>query len=938
MNPDRWSRIDRLYHEALALGGVDRASFLARVCGEDRTLLSEIESLLAEDATSGPFLEEPALAVAARLVADEIPVLTGRMFGPYRIDSVIGAGGMGDVYRAHDTVLGRDVAIKILPEAFNDDSARLARFKQEAQFLASLSHPNIAAIYGVHESDGIRGLVLELVDGETLAERIKRGPIPLHDALRILRQMGDGLDAAHQRGIVHRDLKPSNIKITRNGTTKILDFGLATSAAVEPDGMAVGTTPYMSPEQARGDPIDKRADIWGFGCVSFEMLTGSPAFPAKTATAGARGAGGSDPRWDLLPRAVPAGVTDLLKRCVEADLKRRRRDIGDVLADLEDAVGERAAPANPSARLTPLVVGGAIFLIAIAVALVMSLRSGPSSGEGGPAVQARLSLLLPPGMDFSDRPNQIAISPDGTLIAYVAAAAGQAPRLVLKKLNAEAEQIIGDAIDVRDPFFSPDGQWIGFIAGDAIRKVSIVDGRSRVVCQAQQAVSASWSHGSIVFGEGGDFPGAGIRRVPEDGGPVEILTRPDLDAGERNHYAPQLLPDGRTIIYSVRAIQGEGTVQRIVAKAPGEPARVLVENARFGSYVGNSVLIYQRGSSLFATSLDLDTLKTSGAGVMLFDHVWPGQPAWSAAGGVLAYRSRNENRRLVWVSRSGVEVSVPSPSRLYGAPSLSPSGDRVALEIDEEGRFDIWTLDIERQSLTRFTSDGSSRYPMWTPDGAHVGFARRRDNSVWWSAVDGAGAKELVQSSRGSWIGSWTRDARTLVYMLEDETTRSDLWAVDLHAKSPPQRLVGTQAREYGGRLSPDGRWLAYFSDETTPNQFQLYVTTLAPGGRRQQVGTAGTREAVWAKDGSELFFRQGRQMLSVRTPANGDFSSSRATVLFEGEYFSIGGPGIVHYDVSSDGQRFLMLKPVDEDRTPHLTVVQGLDAMIRDRLPSQGR
>jgi len=935
MNPDRWSRIDRLYHQAAALSGVDRAAFLARACGDDRTLMAEIESLLAEDATGGPFLEEPALAVAARLVADEIPVLTGRMFGPYRIDSVIGAGGMGDVYRAHDTILGRDVAIKILPEAFNDDPARLARFKQEAQFLASLSHPNIAAIYGVHESDGIRGLVLELVDGETLADRVRRGPIALHDAVRIMRQMGDGLDAAHQRGIVHRDLKPSNISITRDGTTKILDFGLATSAAVEPDGVAVGTTSYMSPEQARGDAVDKRADIWAFGCVSFEMLTGSPAFRATTAAADADDSGASDPRWDLLPRAVPEGVTELLKRCVEVDLKRRRRDIGDVVADLEDAVAQRATPARPPGRWIPFAVGGALLLLVVASA--MFLGSAPRSGEDRPGAQARLSLLLPPGMDFPDRQNQIAISPDGTMIAYVAAAAGQASRLVLKKLNAESEQIVGDALDVRDPFFSPDSQWIGFIAGDAIRKISIVDGRSSVVCHAQQAVSASWSHGGIVFAEGGDFPGVGIRRVAENGGPAEILTRPNLEAGERNHLSPQLLPDGRTVIYTVRAIDASGTVHRIVAKSPDTPPRVLVENAHLGRYIGNNVLIYQRGPSLFATTLNLETLTTSGPAVMLFDDVWPGQPAWSADDGVLAYRPRNENRRLVWVSRSGAEVSVPSPSKQYSAPSLSPSGDRVALEIDEDGKFDIWTLDIGHQSLTRFTSDGSSRYPMWTPDGAHVAWARRRDNSVWWSEVGGGSPSELVQSRAGSWIGSWTADMRTLVYMLEDPITRTDLWAVDLRAKTPPRRLVGTSAREYGGRLSPDGRWLAYLSDEKAPNQFELYVTAFAPGGRRYLVGSAGAREAVWAKDGSELFYRHGRQMMSVRTPANGDFSSSRATVLFEGDYFSMGGPGIVHYDVSSDGQRFLMLKPVDEDRTPHLTVVQGLDAMIRDRLPAHG-
>jgi eukaryotic-like serine/threonine-protein kinase len=348
LDADRWARIERLYHQAAACDEATRAAFLARECGEDRALLADVESLLSEGLSDESFLEEPALAIAARLVVDEVPPLVGRMFGPYRIDALIASGGMGDVYRARDTVLGRDVAIKILPAAFSDDPERLTRFQQEAQFLASLSHPNIAAIYGVHESDGVRGLVLELVDGETLAQRLERGPIPLHDTARIARQIGDGLDAAHQRGIVHRDLKPSNITIAGDGTTKILDFGLAKSAVdTQPDAAALGTASYMSPEQARGDSVDKRADIWAFGCVCFEMLTGEPAFRRRSSGSRAGVLVENKPRWDLIPPGVPAGVTALLKRCLDEDSKRRRRDVGDVLADLDDALRADAGPNRP---------------------------------------------------------------------------------------------------------------------------------------------------------------------------------------------------------------------------------------------------------------------------------------------------------------------------------------------------------------------------------------------------------------------------------------------------------------------------------------------------------------------------------------------------------------------------------------------------------------
>ena len=363
MDTDRWSRIEQLYHEAIGLDETDRDAFLTRVCGDDRALRADLESLLSEDAAPEAFLEEPAFAVGARLVADEVPQLSGREFGPYRLNGLLGAGGMGDVYRARDTILERDVAIKILPEAFSEDPERLARFKLEAQFLASLSHPNIAAIYGVHESDGLRGLVLELVDGETLRQRIDRGPLPLYDAVRIARQIGEGLDAAHQRGIVHRDLKPSNITIARDGTTKILDFGLAKSSADRAgagsresivggsEGLVLGTASYMSPEQARGDVVDKRADIWAFGCVCFEMLAGQPAFRGRPA--GQRDAGAaSGPQWELIPAAVPAGVIELLKRCLDEDPRRRRRDIGDVLVDLDAVISPDAASRKTSDRRT----------------------------------------------------------------------------------------------------------------------------------------------------------------------------------------------------------------------------------------------------------------------------------------------------------------------------------------------------------------------------------------------------------------------------------------------------------------------------------------------------------------------------------------------------------------------------------------------------------
>jgi serine/threonine-protein kinase len=519
------------------------------------------------------------------------------------------------------------------------------------------------------------------------------------------------------------------------------------------------------------------------------------------------------------------------------------------------------------------------------------------------------------------------------MIAYVAASAGQAPRLLLRRLDASEEQVVGDAIDVRHPFFSPDGRWLGFFAGDTIRKVSLADGRSEVIGHAPRGESASWDHGVIVFGEAGDLPGAGIRRMREEGGQAEVLSMPDRDAGEINHLKPQLLPDGSTLIYSVRsAYVSSGAASRIMIERPGSPVRTLIDDAQFARYIGNGLLVYQRNRSLMATTLDLDSLTTNGPGVTLFDDVSPTEPSWAAAGGLLVYRSRNDNRRLVWVGRDGHEVSLPAPPKRYAAPSLSPRGDRLAVEIEDAG-FDIWVLEIERGTLSKLTSDGASRYPMWTPDGRHVGIVHRRDNALFWKSPDDGVTKELVREKFPIWIGSWSRDMRTLVYMLESPTTGSDLWALDLGAAA--RALVRTPAREYGGRLSPGGQWVAYFSNET--GQFELYLKPFAREGPRYKISTTiertlvRAREAVWSRDGRELFYRHGPQMMSVRVSSNDREAPGPATILFEGDYFSTGGPGIVNYDVAADG-RFLMLKAIEE-RTPHLSVVQGIDRLIRERL-----
>jgi serine/threonine-protein kinase len=531
------------------------------------------------------------------------------------------------------------------------------------------------------------------------------------------------------------------------------------------------------------------------------------------------------------------------------------------------------------------------------------------------------------------------------MVAYVAAAGSQAPQLIVRTLASGTDRIIGDPLGPRHPFFSPDGQWIAFFSGNAIRKISLADGRSQTLARATLPQTGWWGHGFVLFGAGGDLPSVGISRVPENSGTVEVLTRPDKAAGEFNHFSPQLLPDGLTLMYSARTPYGPYPRSRVMLKPPDRPARMLLDDAHSAQYVGNSRLIYQQGQSLFVTHLDLETMTVSGRGELLFDDAsTDGRPRWTVAGGILVYRSlvyrsQNDNRQLVWVNREGQEVALPAPPRSYAAPALSPGGDRVAVEIEEEGKFDIWTLDPRRPTLRQVTFDGASRYPIWSPDGKHIGVVSRSQNRLYWVTPDGRDPQDLVRSKFPIWFGSWTSDMRTLVFMEEREQSRSDIWAVNPGSHAPPRPIVQTNAREYGGRVSPDDKWVTFFSDES--GQFQLFLTRLDAVGQPQQISSgdarARTREAVWARNRRELelFYRQGPAMFSVRVPGDGR-PPQPPTQVFEGDYFATGGPGIVNFDVTSD-DRFLMLKPV-ENQTPHLTVVQGLDRLIGERFSRTAR
>lgn len=934
MHPERWHRIEELYHRAMARPTDERAEFLHQECGDDEALRLEVESLVSQEVGQEQFLAEPALLVGARLVTDGATLLTGRQLGPYQIAELLGAGGMGDVYRARDTTLHRDVAIKFLPMAFTSDAIRLARFETEARTLASLNHPHIGAIYGLVDDDGLPALVLELVDGETLAERVARGRLAPDESFRIARQIAEALDAAHQRSIVHRDLKPANIKITPEGIVKVLDFGLATATSAEdagadaPHERLLGTPAYMSPEQARGGPVDKRTDIWGFGCLLFEMLTGRPAFRAKTIPDTIASVRDHEPDWTALPDGVPQAARSLLQRCLEKDPKRRRRDIGDVLIDLEELTkpSDAGSPASRSSGRTAR--WAALAVIGILVGVVTWLWTRPSPD---PALSYS-SVFLPGETEPPLGGNQVAVSPDGRTIVYTSG--GNASRhLALRRLDSPGTRVLSGTADAQTPFFSSDGRWVGFfdVVRRKLKKKSLDDGRVEVICDTPDGASGGWwGNGFILFGATPDLAKSGISRVSENGGPLEALSHPNRADGQLNHMSPQMLPDGRTLMYTVRSTGPGGFRNQIVVQQGNSSPRVLVEGAIAGRYLGNGRLVYQSGSSLFVTKLDPNTLEILGRPTALLGDLGiAGRPVWATTTDVLVYWPDHDDRQFVWVSREGVESPPFGKPKAYRAPMLSPFGDRIAVQITDGDASDIWLFDIRRDNLTRLTVGGASAYPMWSHDGTRVGFLRR-PNDIYWQFADREGSEAILRAEYPTWIGSWTRDMRTLVYMQVHPTTNSDLWAIDLQGDRRPRPVVRTPAREYGGRVSPDGRWLAYFSDVT--GRQELYVTRFPEGDQRWPISSSGAREAVWSHNGRELFYRSGEQMVSVSVPDAKVFSPGKTQLLFTGPYFHTGGSGIVNYDVSPDGQRFLMLKAVG-DVTPRLSVVQGFNRLMGERL-----
>ena len=938
MTPDRWQQVSRIYYEALARDSDERASFLREACRDDDALRQEVESLLAQPASTENFLGEPAVAMAPELMDDPAePTLTGRRLGVYQILDLLGAGGMGEVYRARDTRLGRDVAVKVLPRLFSADPERLTRFEREARLLASLNHPHIAAIYGVEETSGIHALVLELVEGPTLAERLQRGPLPMGEAMRIARQIADALEAAHERGVVHRDLKPQNIKVKPDGTVKVLDFGLAkaamaaTNSDASPtsagpidatrEGAILGTTRYMSPEQSRGHAVDKRTDIWAFGCVFFEMLTGRPSFAGETISDTLAAVLKQEPDWEALPADTRPGIRSLLRRCLRKDPVDRLHDIADARIEIQEAIAEPAVVTStgpqPRAgrwtRVTPWLVAAGSVALAVLVVLQGSRRTGSFASS-----VARLDLDLPPGVELvTVYPPAVVLSPDGTRVAFVGVFRGLR-QLYTRRLDQFETLPIRGTENANAVFMSPDGRSLGLITADlALKKVSLADGLvTTIEHDAEFSAGAAWgADDRITFVRAG-----ALWQVSASGGPAKQLTT--LDSGKREllHAWPSIIAQGRILLFASITGSSRGASHiEALSLATGQ-RRVIVESGTFPLYAPSGHLVFFRDGALLGAPFDVDRLEVTGPVVRVLENLAVGTTmdaplaALSNTGSLTYAPSDAGTTRLVWVSREGVEQPITDTPRRYQYPRLSSDGRRTVVAADG----DLWIQDVTRATFSRLTSEQTvgNAFPVWTPDGTRVVF--RTLTGMYWTAADGSGHPEAIAGSlSGDLPCAVSPDGDTLAFMRQNAQASRDIYVLSLHGHSPPRPVVNTAAYEGGAQFSPNGHWMVYASDES--GQMQVYVRPFPGPDRRWPVSTQGGTQPLWSRDGKEIFYRVGNRMMVVDLSAGVDLTLSQPRQVFEQRYV-FQNISVANYDVSSNGQRFVMIK--DEAGSGRLNVV----------------
>jgi len=895
-----------------------------------------------------------------------VALSASQRLGPYEILAAIGAGGMGEVYRARDTRLNRIVAIKVLPAHLADKPELRDRFEREAKTIASLNHPHICTLYDIGHQDGVDYLVLEYLEGETVSQRLLKGPLPLEQALQYAIEIADALDKAHRKGITHRDLKPGNIMLTKSGA-KLLDFGLAKlrqqtapanislsklPTANDPAtaaGTILGTMQYMAPEQLEGRGVDARTDIFAFGAVVYEMATGKRAFEGKTQASVISAIMSSDPvPMSSLQPMTPPALDRVVKRCLVKEADERWQSANDLANELK-----WIAEAGSQVGLGPtsqtkgihalgrreLIIGAGTLLTGGAIASLATWNLKPAP----PQAVTRTTINLPPGRalaGFESGP-AVAISPDGTHLAYVARERGT-QQIYLRAMDSLEARAIPDTEGAVNPFFSPDGQWLGFFASGKLKKVSLNGGTALTMSgDASFPYGASWSsQGTIAFAPATVSP---LQQVQDAGGTPQPLTR--FEKADVSHRWPEFLPGGKALLFGA-GNNGIDFTNAQIAVQTGETGqrRNLIQGGTNPHYAPSGHLVYAQGGSLMAALFDRQRLTIIGTAVPVVEAVSQSPTTGAAqysfsATGSLVYVSggiQSAQAKLVWVSRNGAEQPVSAPVHAYIFPRLSPDGRRVAVGITES-ESQIWLYDLSRDTLTRFTFEGNTNSnPVWTPDGKKIAFNSNKAgplNPFWQLADGGGGLERLTTSLYANVPMSWSPDGQLLAFVEVNPTTGVDIWVLRMSDRKA-QPFLRTPFNESAPRFSPDGRWLAYISDES--GRFEIYVQPYPGPGGKWQISTDGGREPMWNPNGRELFYRSGDKMMAVDIATQPAFTVSKPRMLFDGLY-SPSPLTTPNYDVSPDGQRFLMLKPSEQTQAglTQINVVLNWFEELKQKVPT---
>jgi len=883
---------------------------------------------------------------------------TGARIGAYEITGTLGVGGMGEVYRARDGRLNRDVALKVLPDLFAADPDRLARFTREAQTLAALNHPNIAHIHGLEDVGGLRALAMELVDGEDLSEMIARGAMPLEEALPIATQIADALEAAHEQGIIHRDLKPANIKVRSDGTVKVLDFGLAKALGTEEGhasnamhsptltaratqmGMIIGTAAYMSPEQARGKVVDRRADIWAFGAVLYEMLTGTRAFEGEDISLTLANVLKEDPKWGNLPPDLPPSLNRLLRRCLEKEPKRRLSAIGDARLELADR--EALAPpvvavpvAPPRASLSSrawAALAGALIVAAV------GLAAWPRTSAAPAARLARLAILPPPGERIYPDSSGLAISPDGTMVVFVVGSVARSEsELWVRSLDSMTARRLEATDGASLPFWSPDSKRIGFFTSSKLKVVSASGGRAETLCDAPGGRGAAWSaSGVIVFAPDAGGP---LYRIRATGGIPEPVTTIDSSRKEYSHRFPSFLPDGIRFLYAT--LPGKDGRFDIFAGSLEDTSRTQIGSLEAAPVFSAGSLLYGKQGALAAVAFDPRTLKISGDPVVLDDEpgailepslaFTAGRSVSTSSDGSLAYYSSPSiNTVATWYDATGVATGTLNvPPGHYETVTISPDGARAVMsKSTSPSESSLWLVDLARGGATALsTGKGRNDTPVWSPDGTRVVWSGDRDGSqkFFVKAANDTAPETVLFSSEVPFKAptAWSPDGKWIIETQLDPDTSQNVWLLDASGGKAPTLLVRGPTRDNGGPVSPDGRWLAHTADDS--GRFELFVQAFPSPGRKVQVSEEGCVFAWWAPD--------GRQMILL----GNDLRTLSLVDVIPGETFRATTPrkfatlpaDIISVDASPDRKRFLALAP-ERTGSGSVTVVQNWRAALK--------